>query len=147
MKLTFIACDGKLVPATDEATAWARKIKPGDIIEADVVRPRSQAFHKLFFAMLKIVSDNKDDYSVEELLDIIKLGIGHTRVIQLPGGTFYALPKSISFASLDQDQFSAFFNRAVDYVISDILPGIDRQGLTNEIYAMAGIPASLMEIE
>ena len=44
MKLTFIAYDGKLTPATDEAEAWTRKIKPGDIIEVDVVRPRSQQF-------------------------------------------------------------------------------------------------------
>ena len=42
MKFTFIAYDGKLTPATDEAEAWARKIKPGDIIEVDVTRPRSQ---------------------------------------------------------------------------------------------------------
>ena len=42
MKFTFIAHDGNLTPATDEAEAWLRKIKPGDIIEIDVVRPRSQ---------------------------------------------------------------------------------------------------------
>ena len=147
MKFTFIAYDGKLTPATDEAEAWARKIKPGDIIEVDVVRPRSQQFHKLLFAMLKIVSDNLDNCSVDNLLDVIKLGTGHTKIIELPGGAYYAIPKSISFSAMDQDTFSAFFTKAVDYIISDVLPGIDRDALTYEIYQMAGVPMSLMEVE
>ena len=147
MKFTFIAYDGKLTPATDEAEAWARKIKPGDIIEVDVVRPRSQQFHKLLFAMLKIVSDNLDNCSVDNLLDVIKLGTGHTKIIELPGGAYYAIPKSISFSAMDQDTFSAFFTKAVDYIISDVLPGIDKEALTHEIYSLAGVPMALMDVE
>ena len=147
MKLTFIAHDGKLTPATDEAEAWLRKIKPGDVIDVDVVRPRSQSFHRLFFAMLKIVSDNMDNCSIDNLLDVIKLGIGHTRIIELPGGAFYAIPKSISFSAMDQDTFSAFFTKSVDYVIADILPGIDRDALTHEVYSLAGVPMALMDLE
>ena len=147
MKFTFIAYDGKLIPATDEAEAWARKIKPGDIIEVDVVRPRSQSFHKLFFAMLKIVSDNMDNCSVDNLLDIIKIGIGHTKIIKMPDGRLYAIPMSISFSSLDQDAFAEIFTKAGDYVIQEILPGIDRDALTYEIYEMAGVPMALMEVE
>ena len=147
MKLTFIAYDGRLTPATDEAEAWARKIKPGDIVEVDVVRPRSQQHHKLFFSLLKIVSDNMDNCSVDNLLDVIKLGTGHTKIIELPGGAFYAIPKSISFSAMDQGDFSMFFTKAVDYVISAVLPGIDRDALTYEIYSLAGVPMALMEVE
>lgn len=147
MKLTFIAYDGKLTPATDEAEAWARKIKPGDIIEVDVKRPRSQQFHKLFFAMLKIVSDNLDNCSVDNLLDIIKIGIGHTKIIKMPDGRLYAIPMSISFSSLDQDAFAEIFTKAGDYVIQEILPGIDRDALTYEVYSLAGVPMALMEVE
>ena len=147
MKLTFIVYDGKLTPATDEAETWARKIKPGDIIEVDVKRPRSQSFHKLLFAMLKIVSDNLDNCSVDNLLDIIKIGIGHTKIIKMPDGRLYAIPKSISFSAMDQDTFSAFFTKAVDYIISDVLPGIDRDALTYEIYQLAGVPMALMDLE
>ena len=134
-----------LRPHTEEATAWARRMNPGDIIEVDVVRPRSQQHHRLFFAMLKIVNDNRDGGSVDELLDIIKIGAGHTYVVELPGGFLYRVPKSVSFAKMDQDQFSAFFNSAVDYIVSDILPGIDKAALTAEIYAAAGIPMALLD--
>ena len=174
MKLTFIAYDGKLTPATDEAEAWARKIKPGDIIEVDVVRPRSQSFHKLFFAMLKIVSDNIDGCTTESLLREIKIGLKHTEIAliskhaimlaieellpSLPSAPPLAffdailpdpvpcnIPKSISFSAMDQDTFSAFFTKAVDYIISDVLPGIDRDALTYEIYQMAGVPMALID--
>ena len=122
-------------------------MNPGDIIEVDVVRPRSQQHHKLFFAMLKIVSDNMGNCSVENLLDIIKLGTGHTNILELPNGVLYAIPKSISFSAMDQDTFSAFFTKAVDYVIAEILPGIDRDALTYEIYSMAGVPMALMDVQ
>ena len=145
MKLTFIAYDGKLTPATDEAEGWARKIKPGDIIEVDVKRPRSQRHHRLFFAMLKIVSDNLDNCSVDNLLDIIKIGIGHTKIVKMPDGRLYAIPMSISFSSLDQDAFAEIFTKAGDYVIQEILPGIDRDALTYEIYEMAGVPMALID--
>lgn len=145
MKHVFTAYDGKLIPATDEAESWIRRIKPGDIIDVDVVRPRSQQHHKLFFSMLKIVSDNLDNCSVDNLLDIIKLGTGHTKIVKLPGGVAYAIPKSISFSAMDRDTFSAFFTKAVDYIISYVLPGIDKDALTYEIYSLAGVPMALMD--
>ena len=168
---------GHLRPATDEALAWVRRMNPGNIIECDVVRPRSQQHHRLFFALLKIVSDNHPDgASVDMLLDIIKLGVGHTTLVKLPqrvlgriiaqlmpwlkqfipssylditlrGDVYYAVPKSISFAAMDEDEFGEFFNKAVDYIIAEILPGIDKDALTREVYDMAGIPQSLLEAE
>lgn len=146
MKLTFIVYDGKLAPATDEAEAWARKIKPGDVIEVDVVRPRSQQFHKLFFALLKIVSDNIDNCSVDNLLDVIKLGTGHTKIVELPDGGFYTIPKSISFSAMDEAEFSMFFTKAVDFIIKELVP-VDREALLHEVYEIAGLPQSLLDAE
>lgn len=145
MKLTFIAYDGKLAPATDEAESWLRKIKPGDVIDVDAVRPRSQRFHRLFFALLKIVSDNIDNCSVDNLLDVIKLGTGHTKIVELPSGGYYTIPKSISFSAMDQDQFSAFFTKAVDFVIQQVLPDVGGDALKYEVYSLAGVPMALID--
>ena len=134
-----------LRPYADEGVAWIRRMNPGDIIEVDVVRPRSQQHHRLFFAMLKIVSDNLDNCSVDNLLDIIKIGIGHTKIVKMPDGRLYAIPMSISFSSLDQDAFAEIFTKAGDYVIQEILPGIDRDALTYEVFAMAGVPMALID--
>ena len=152
MKHMFTVCaeepfpyrGANLRPATDEALVWIRRMNPGDLIECDVVRPRSQQHHKLFFALLKIVTDNQDVIkSTDELLDMIKIGVGHTNTLYVPGMGFCTIPRSISFSSLDQDAFSAFFTKAVDYVIEFILPGIGEEALTAEVFEMAGIGGCL----
>ena len=78
------------------------------------------------------------------LLGVIKLGTGHADVVQTEAGFYFSVPKSISFSKMDRDAFQKFFDRAVDFVISDILPGIEKAGLTAEVYSMAGVPMALM---
>ena len=146
MKAIFYKRHGALVPYTEEGADALRRIKDGDILEVQFTRPRSQRHHKLFFAMLKIVQDNRDSGSIDELLDIIKIGVGHTNIILVPNIGLVAVPKSINFASMDQDQFNKFFNRAVDFIVADILPGIDKAALTAEVYNLAGIPMALLEM-
>ena len=147
-KDVFLVRDKAGFAPMDEAAADViSKIPAGAVIKASWVSPRNIRAHRLFFAMLKIVSDNMDNCSVDNLLDVIKLGTGHTKIIELPGGAYYAIPKSISFSAMDQDTFSAFFTKAVDYIISDVLPGIDKEALTHEIYSLAGVPMALMDVE
>ena len=131
-----------LVPLDDELPGWKR-IKPGDIIEVEYVRPRSQQFHKLFWALLKLVADNQEQYGMDEILDVVKIGVGHTRVIAMPGDFVFRVPKSISFSSMDDDEFAAFFRSAVDYIISDLI-AFDREALLREVYDLAGLPQSLI---
>lgn len=124
-----------------------KRIKDGDIVEIEFRRPRSQKFHKLFFMLLKVVSDCPSEYaSTENLLDIIKIGIGHSTLLRTPSGITVSVPKSISFAAMDEDSFSAFFNKAVDYIIQEIIP-VDREALLHEVYDMAGIPQSLLDAD
>ncbi len=131
-----------LVPLDDELPGWKR-IKPGDIVDVEYVRPRSQQFHKLFWALLKLVADNQEQYGMDEILDVVKIGVGHTRVIAMPGDFVFRVPKSISFASMDDDEFAAFFRSAVDYIISDLI-AFDREALLREVFDLAGLPQSLI---
>lgn len=142
MKGLFRRGEHGLVPLDDELPGWKR-IKPGDIVEIEYVRPRSQQFHKLFFALLKLVADNQEQYGMDEILDVVKIGVGHTRVIAMPGDFVFRVPKSISFASLDDDEFADFFRSAVDFVISDLVP-FNREALLREVYDLAGLPQSLI---
>ena len=143
MKGLFRRGEHGLVPLDDELPGWKR-IKPGDIIEVEYVRPRSQQFHKLFWALLKLVADNQEKYGMDEILDVVKIGVGHTRVIAMPGDFVFRVPKSISFASLDDDEFAAFFRSAVDFIISDLIP-FDREELLREVYDLAGLPQALID--
>ena len=143
MKGLFRRGEHGLVPLDDELPGWKR-IKPGDIIEVEYVRPRSQQFHKLLWALLKLVADNQEQYRMDEILDVVKIGVGHTRVIAMPGDFVFRVPKSISFASMDEDEFAAFFRSAVDFIISDLI-AFDREALLREVFDLAGLPQSLID--
>ena len=142
MKGLFRRGEHGLVPLDDELPGWKR-IKHGDIVDIEYVQPRSQKFHRLFFALLKLVADNQEKYSMDEILDVVKIGAGHTRVIAMPGDFVFRVPKSISFASLDDDEFAAFFRSAVDFVISDLIP-FNREALLREVFDLAGLPQALI---
>lgn len=143
MKGLFRRGEHGLVPLDDELPGWKR-IKPGDIVDIEYVRPRSQQFHKLFWALLKLVADNQEQYGMDEILDVVKIGVGHTRIISMPWGLLFRVPKSISFASMDDDAFSDFFRSAVDFVISDMIP-FEREALLREVCETAGIGFILNE--
>lgn len=142
MKGLFRRGEHGLVPLDDELPGWKR-IKPGDIVDIEYVRPRSQKFHRLLWALLKLVADNQEQYGMDEILDVVKIGVGHTRVIAMPGDFVFRVPKSISFSSMDDDEFAAFFRSAVDYIISDLVP-FNREALLREVYDLAGLPQSLI---
>ena len=95
--------------------------------------PTNIRFHNKFFAMLGIVLKNQEHYhSIDELLGVCKLRTGYVTIIQTPQG-FVHLPKSISFATMDETEFSAFYDKAVDWVLSEVIPGLQRQHLDVEV--------------
>ena len=43
------------------------------------------------------------------------------------------IPLSISFAKMDQTEFESFYERAMDFLIAEVLPGIDSADLEREV--------------
>ena len=142
MESLFTKRNGALWPMGDDLEG----IADGTVINCKWSRSRSGQHHKLFFALLKKVFDNQTECkTMDVLLAVIKLGTGHAEVMKTAQGFYFSVPKSISFSKMDRDAFEKFFRRAVDFVVSDILPGIDKSALTAEVYQMAGVPMSLLE--
>ena len=138
----FIKRNGALWPLDDCLSGMADET----VINCKWTRSRSGPQHRLFFALLKKVFDNQTECkTMDVLLAVIKLGTGHAEVMKTAQGFYFSVPKSISFSKMDRDAFEKFFRRAVDFVVSDILPGIDKSALTAEVYQMAGVPMSLLE--
>jgi hypothetical protein len=48
------------------------------------------------------------------------------------------MPKSISFASMDQAKFTTFFDGAVRLICQYILPGISDEELRRQVFEMLG---------
>lgn len=128
---------GVLRPAQEQdAEVWKHlKIAEREVVKIQISRSRNYRFHCKFFAMLGIILKNQEHYqTTDELLNVCKLRIGHVDIVQTPRGEEH-WPKSISFASMDEAEFSAFYERAVDWVLSEVIPGLQRQHLDAEIEA------------
>ena len=124
---------GSLHPVDDEGREIIAKFSAGEIIKAEISRPRNVKFLRKFFAMLQIILENQDHYkSMDDLLDVSKLSVGHVRVIQTKRGEV-RIPKSISFAAMDETAFSEFYERVVTWVLAEVIPGLQRKDLDEEV--------------
>ena len=131
----FVKRLGAFRPTDDEGIEAVWKIPDETLVRVTWTRPRNIRFHCKLFAMLKIILTNQEHYqTTAELLNVCKLRIGHVDIVQTPQGE-ERWPKSISFASMDETEFSVFYDRAVDWVLSEVIPGLQRQHLDGEVEA------------
>lgn len=137
MKSLFRKGLGCLTPADARAEQFCARVKFGDLIMLEAKRPRNLAHHQKFFAMLQVVKENQEHYkSVDDILDAFKFSIGHTRKIQTKRGII-EVPLSISFAALDQDQFNEFYDKAMDFMCAEVIPGLQKEDLRKELLTFA----------
>lgn len=132
--------DSGLVPMYDSDLEERKKLKRGDRVLCRITKPRNYEFHKKFFALVRLTYENLPEHlhsmlrirSEEDMLTSIKLELGYADKLWYSGKQI-AVPKSISFAAMDQAEFERFFARAVDLVLTLYLRGTDRKELLNEV--------------
>lgn len=122
--------------AIDEpGTDALRKIKNGALVLVEVKQTRNPQHHRKLFAMLNIVLKNQDYYkSLDTLLSACKLATGHAEIVRTKRGDV-AIPKSIAFHSMSQDDFGTFYEASVDWVVSEVIPGLSKEDLDAEVAA------------
>ena len=122
-----------LMPADSMSEEIMRSLPRSVTFKATLTQGRNVAHHRKFFALLKLVLDNQEYFqNIDELLYAIKLKLGYTIPIKLKYTTGY-MPKSISFAKMDQREFTEFYERALDFIQAEVIPGIDREELAAEM--------------
>ena len=126
---------GALVPADGAAITVLSKVRHGEDVQVEIKRPRNIRHHRKFFALVNLVFENQEHYaSVEDLLAALKSAVGHCTLIDArDGGTRIAVPKSISFAKMDQAEFDAFYEKCLDVVARYFLPGVESDALRAEV--------------
>lgn len=135
---------GALRPADDEAAELLSKIKDGDTLKVSWIRPRNDKQHRLYFELCKVVAENTEGYSKDHIDKIIRIGVGHYDLIPLPckpGQIPRQLPveRSLSYAAMDRDQFTVYLDKAINYILTTILP-VARADLEREVFERIGIP-------
>jgi hypothetical protein len=133
MKILVAKTLSGLRPIDEQGEAVFRRWGLGEIVTVEVKKPRNLKFHAKFFAMLNIILKNQTHYkSVDDLLDVCKLRTGHCRTVATKFGDVQ-IPESISFAAMDDGSFADFYDRACFWVISEVIPGLDRAGLDEAV--------------
>ena len=140
MDIYCMVTDSGLVPMYDSDLEERKKLKRGDRVLCRITKPRNYEFHKKFFALVRLTYENLPEHlhsmlrirSEEDMLTSIKLELGYADKLWYSGKQI-AVPKSISFAAMDQAEFERFFARAVDLVLTLYLRGTDRKELLNEV--------------
>lgn len=111
--------NGTFKPAHDSDFELAKQIKVGDVYRFQFSKPRNYEFHKKFFALIELVFQNQELYDDREELrhDItIDAGFWTERVNRITGEVTKQA-KSISFASMDEVDFSELYSKTLDTVI------------------------------
>jgi Protein of unknown function (DUF1367) len=131
--------DACLVGSDQIARESLEKIWESELVHAKLSRPRNPAHHRKAFALLSEVFKSQTVYAtLENMLDDIKISIGHCRVFAGADGTVRTVPLSVSFAAMDQTSFEQFYDRMVDFILAKILPHTKRADLEERIFEILG---------
>ena len=142
MKTVFRRFGKSLMPADEQAAEWLAKVPNGDCVMLEGRRPRNIGHHRKLFALLRIVVANQEHFKSEEhLLDALKVMTGHVKEYSsLNGDVRYVVPKSISFESMGQEEFSLLYDKMVDVIIAKIVPGLNKFDLEKEVQSLIAPP-------
>ncbi len=96
----------------EESVCQIGKLAMGKTLRAEVKQPRNAAFHRLFFALCARIASGIGVES-EQIAMVFKIATGHTETIRSKIYGDVKVPKSISFANMDETQFRGFFEECI----------------------------------
>ena len=104
-----------LVPAHESDAEEFGKLRLGSHYKANITRARNPDHHRKGMRLVRDLFENQDRYeSFEDMLTELKLLAGwYSHHVRLNGEVVY-LPKSISFADMDQTEFEELYSRLLD---------------------------------
>jgi hypothetical protein len=129
-----------LLPFDETARETLARIQNGSYVTAEPKVPRNPKSHRLFFALMNLILHNQSYYkTLDQVIAVFKVACGHADLIVLKNGDHTWIPKSISYASMDDIEFSKFLDRAIDVVVEKILPGVTNIELRQQLEEMTGL--------
>lgn len=131
---------GALRSAGPDAEDILSNIPNGAQVMVEIKRPRNIKHHRMWWALCQLIADNSERYkSAEDVSDMLKVGGGHCKRFEISDGRVVYVPKSISFASMDQTAFSGLWERVIAYVCSHVIRGLDESDIKREVEEICGL--------
>lgn len=124
--------DNSFKVAYDSDYEKLKKIKAMKMVKCTITQPRNIGFHRKFFALIKMVYQNQEHYNNSDDLRadlIVSAGFYEKRVTFF--GEEILKPKSISFASMKQDEFDELYSAVLDEIVKHF--HFDKQAIIDNI--------------
>jgi len=130
-----------LLPSDQQTSETLHKLKRGDVISTNKPRkPRHPKHHRKYWAMIGLVHEStaiSDQFpTTQKLHDAIKGALGYYTTIKLPDGKEFHKLDSTAFENMDQTAFEDFYSRALDIIVTQLVPHMDREDLVREMEGM-----------
>lgn len=119
-----------LVPDGVESSAEFSKIPFGKPVRVEVRQQRNIGHHRLYWAMVQRIA-SAVGAEPENISDMLKISTGHCMTVHSKTLGTVRLPRSISFAKMDQTQFHDFFERCVQTIYTEW--GIGRDDILSAV--------------
>lgn len=130
--------DGSWRPFNDEASEFTNGCKSGQVVELKATKIRNGQYNKLFFAILKLVSDNSNPHiTPKAALLYAKMAAGVGEFEPDTRGGQHFIPGSISFAKMDQNAFKDFVQTAIPPLVGRFMVGTAPDDLISEAMSLA----------
>ena len=124
--------NNNFVLAHDSDYEEAKKIKPNQVYTFEYKKPRNYQFHKKFFALIKLLFDNQELYlNTDDLRHDLLIAAGQYTLRYNFKGEEVIEPLSVSFASMDEDQFTILYNSVLDAIVKNF--NFDREDIINNV--------------
>lgn len=134
MKLLVINTPRGLVPCGDDDYNEKSKLKIGQTYTVEVRIARNVDFHRKYFALISYAWEFLTEQEVaafrskEGFRKSLEITAGHYEpVYDLETESFIHIPKSISFGSMDNAEFSDLYDRVKDVIFSIIGDRVTRE--------------------
>ena len=125
---------GHLVPANTQSAEALEKLPQGKWLLASIRQPRNVKHTRKYFALLNAVFPHQTMWpTFKKFREKFEEALGFGEYHVNGRGERYFEKESISFASMKQDEFDQFYERAVDLILTRILPAVDRADLDREV--------------
>lgn len=140
---------GGLIPSDADAQDWMERVKTGQVMRAEIKLMRNGGFHRKFMAMLNTAYANhewpeietkwgKAQCSFDMFRKYVTVRAGHYKVDLTPHGEPRVIPKSISWAKMDQPTFEKLYSDVLDVILQEFLTNWKSGDMDKAVNQMLG---------
>lgn len=141
MRLNLVYSNGVFKVADDEDYEKKKRLKRGSVYSCTIVEYRNYKFHKKYFALINcgweyLLESQREFFknNVECFRETVQVAAGHCETCySVIRQEWLEFPKSISFESMTEDEFSSLYERVRDVIYQMFIPDINKKEFEEQL--------------